>query len=122
MHHKPNKMRKEKNTTNFKEQHVPVLKIVNAGSNDSHLELEIERHVKSIRALIRKLQPMERQRYYDGLLSHILSQPVDYPRKNLDPDASYDFCNLSYNELSLIKELSVKIHELYRISEEEVIS
>ncbi len=112
-------MRKEKNTTNFKE-HVPVLKIVNAGSNDSHLELEIERHVKSIRTLIRRLQPMERQRYYDGLLSHILSQPVDYPRKNLDPDAHYDYCNLSYSELSLIKELSVKIHELYRISEEEV--
>lgn len=113
-------MRKEKNTTNFKDQYVPVLKIVNASSNDSHLELEIERHVKGIRALIRRLQPLERQRYYDGLLSHILSQPVDYPSKNLDADDHYDYCNLSFNELSLIKELSMKINELYRISEEEV--
>jgi hypothetical protein len=113
-------MRKDKNTPHVNEPYMPVLKVVNASVHDSQLEFEIERHVKSIRTLIGKLRPLERQRYYDGLLSHILSRPIDYPSKMNSNDDSYDYCNLSYNELSLIRELSMKIHELYRISEEEV--
>lgn len=113
-------MRKERNTTHSKEKYEPVLQVVSTGSSNADLEQEIDRHVKSIRALINKLRPIERQRYYDGLLSHILSQPVEYPGPSKRRQDDYDYCNLSYNELSLIRELSLKIHELYRISEREV--
>ena len=110
-------MRKEKNTDNLKPN--SAMKVIETPNDQSYLEFEIERHVKSIKALIPRLRPKERQRYYDGLLSHILSQPVDYPNGKMSKDDSYDFCNLSFNELSLIKELSVKVHELYRISESD---
>ena len=114
-------MRKEKNTTNLNEKQAPVMKVIEPTVDRSHLEFEIERHVKSIRALIQKLRPLERQRYYDGLLSHLLSQPVNYPcgkmevRKN-----SGDYSNLSATELTLVRELSLKIEELYRHSDHEM--
>jgi hypothetical protein len=110
-------MRKLKNTTEAHEDPRPSMKVVEASNEQAQIEFEIDRQVKSIRALIRKLRPVERQRYYDGLLSHILSQPVEYPPRNSTPKESYDYANLSYNELSLIKELSLKINELYWLSE-----
>lgn len=110
-------MRKEKNSTETNERHETVMKVVDTSSDQSQIEMEIERQVKSIRALIKRLRPHERQRYYDGLLSHILSQPVEIPGKKSNMNDNYDYCNLSFNELSLIREMSVKIHELYRLSE-----
>ena len=89
--------------------------------DQSRVEFEIDRHVKSIRALIQKLRPLERQRYYDGLLSHLLSQPVNYPfGKTETKNNSNDYSNLSSTELSLVKELSLKIEELYRHSDNEM--
>jgi hypothetical protein len=112
-------MRKEKNHSSHV-NHPSVMKVVEVASDQSKLEFEIELQVKTIRALIKKLRPAERQRYYDGLLSHLLSQPVDYPETKRDKNDSFDYCNLSYQDLSLIRELSVKMHELYRISDSEM--
>lgn len=111
-------MRKEKNTGNA-EKHIPVLKVIDVSSDQHQLEMEIDRQVKSLRALIKKLQPTERQQYFDGLLSHMLSQPVNYPEPATHVNDSYDYCNLSVNELALIRELSVKVHELYRITDDK---
>jgi hypothetical protein len=108
-------MRKEKNTGNAEKQ-IPVLKVIDVSTDQHQLELEIDRQVKGLRALIKKLRPVERQRYFDGLLSHMLSQPVSYPETPTHVNDSYDYCNLSVNELALIKELSVKVHELYRVT------
>lgn len=121
-------MRKEKNTSGSKEslgqseKHTPVLKVVESTNSQAQVVFEIQRHVRSIRALIRKLHPMERQRYFDGLLNHLLSEPVNYPitKADMKKTPSNDFSNLSDSELSLIRELSVKIEELYRNSENEL--
>jgi hypothetical protein len=112
-------MRKEKNTHSTSQNQAPLMKVVDTTTDHSRLEFEIEHHVKSIRALIKRLRPLERQRYYDGLLAHILSQPVDVISGSVKND-SFDYCNLSVNDLMLIRELSVKMHELYRISENEM--
>ena len=108
-------MRKEKNTGNTEKQ-SSVIKIIDVSADQHQLEIEIDRQVKTLRALIRKLQPIERQRYFDGLLSHMLSQPVDYHGQSSHINDSYDYCNLSVNELELIRELSVKVHELYHLT------
>jgi len=111
-------MRKEKNTSNSSEKPTHVMKVVETTHDSTRLEFEIDRHVRCIRALIQRLRPVERQRYYDGLLSHLLSQPVNYPfQKSDNKNSSVDYSNLTTNELALIRELSVKIEELYRHSE-----
>ena len=114
-------MRKEKNNANSSEKQDPFMKVVEPTVDLSHVEFEIERHVKSIRALIRKLRPMERQKYYDGLLSHLLSQPVNYPFGKMETKNNPgDYSNLSNTELTLVRELSLKIEELYRHSDHEM--
>ena len=114
-------MRKEKNNANSSEKQDPFMKVVEPTVDLSHVEFEIERHVKSIRALIQKLRPMERQRYYDGLLSHLLSQPVNYPfSKTVTKNCPSNYSNLSATELTLVRDLSLKIEELYRHSDNEM--
>lgn len=113
-------MHKENTTNNFRERQSPALKVVDLSQDQSQIEFEIERQVKSIRALIQRLKPIERQKYFDGLLSHILSQPVNYHESDTYVNDSYDYCNLSVDELSLIRELSVKIHELYWVSDQNI--
>ena len=122
-------MRKEKHTPGSpnddfgqSEKHTPVMKVVETKNDQSQVVFEIERHVRSIRALIQKLRPLDRQRYYDGLLSHLLAQPINYPitKKDNRQNASTDYSNLTVNELSLIRELSTKIEELYRQSSHEL--
>ncbi len=113
-------MSKEKNTAHAHEFQASSMKVVDVSQDQAHLEFEIDRHVKSIRVLIQKLRPVERRKYFDGLLSHILSQPVEYPATKASTNNSFDYCNLSVNELSLIRELSLKIHDLYRVSEWEL--
>jgi len=108
-------MRKEKNTGNTERQ-VPTIKVVDVSTDQHQLEMEVDRQIKTLRALIKKLQPIERQRYFDGLLSYMLSQPIDFTDYGGHVNDSYDYCNLSVNELSLIKELSVKVHELYHMT------
>ena len=112
-------MRKEKNQSSHV-NHPSAMRVVEVSSDQSKVEFEIELHVKTIRALITKLRPVERQRYYDGLLSHLLSQPVEYPETKRGKNDSFDYCNLSVQDLSLIRELSVKMHELYRVSNDEM--
>jgi hypothetical protein len=114
LHHTSTQMRNKPNTSTI---HDGQLKVVETPTDQAHVEMEIESHVKSIRNLIKKLRPYDRQRYYDGLLSHLLSQPVE--QSETSSKQEYDYCNLSVDDLSLIRELSVKIHELYRISESD---
>ena len=114
-------MRKEKNTSSSGEKSMPVLKVVQTAHDSSRLEFEIDRHVRCIRALIQKMRPVERQRYYDGLLSHLLCQPVEYPFTKVDKKQhNTDYSNLTTHELALIRELSVKMEELYRHSDGEM--
>ena len=110
-------MRKEKHNINSSEKQTHSMKVIETNYDRTHLEFEIHRHVKSIRALIHRLRPLERQRYYDGLLSHLLLQPLEYPfAKPEGQKTYYDFSNLTVRELELVKELSVKMEELYRQS------
>ncbi|MFM7217871.1 MAG: hypothetical protein ACKO1U_07635, partial [Bacteroidota bacterium] len=79
-----------------------------------HIEREIDEHVKSIRALISKLRPSDRQAYFTGLLSHLLKDELtgNNPAKSYPAiDADYDA--LSGDDLSLIRELSGHLHKLY---------
>jgi hypothetical protein len=111
-------MRKEKNTSNSSEKQTPIMRVVETTNDNTRLEFEIERHVRSIRALIKRLRPLDRQRYYAGLLSHLLSQPVEYPfTKAESKQHDSDYSHLSAHELSLIREFSIKIEELYRHSD-----
>jgi hypothetical protein len=91
------------------------LKVVTVETNPAQIELEIEKHIRKIRTLINKLRPAERQKYFNGLLSHILDEPVETThsqtrRINSDTDHSA----LSHEELMLIEELSIKMEQLYR--------
>lgn len=99
--------------TNFRTQ----LHIVETESNRVHVEIEIENHVKSIRALVNKLRPQERQKYFNGLLSHLLTKEVEYPLRNVNSSRvtcdNEDFSKLSGNDLELIRELSCKLQDLY---------
>ena len=91
------------------------LKVVVVENNHVRIEHEIERHIKKIRTLINKLRPAERQKYFNGLLSHLINEPVETPvrsTKKINPDK--DYSALSYEELMLIEELSIKMEQLYR--------
>lgn len=89
-------------------------KVIPMYQQSAHIEREIDQHVQSIRALIAKLRPTDRQQYFNGLLNHMLTGEVAYP---LTLDASStsdaDFSCLSDKELSLIRELSSTLHRLH---------
>jgi hypothetical protein len=112
-------MRKEINNSRTTEstQSIPQLRIVENETNRVHVEIEIENHVKSIRALIRKLRPSERQKYFNGLLNHLLNKEVEYPISNLNSklqdQETDDFQALSSEHLELIREMSCKLQDLY---------
>jgi hypothetical protein len=80
-----------------------------------NIEREIDGYVKSIRALITKLTPTERQKYYNGLLAFILNEQVEMSnesnKKNIDES---DFTRLTVRELNLLEELSLRMQQLYR--------
>jgi hypothetical protein len=110
-------MQKGKNTHTSESQ----LKVVTIDTDRGRIEHEIDRHVKSIRSLIERLRPAERQKYFDGLLTHLISdntenttEKVIHPQPRL---VHSDYSNLSYDDLQLIRELSVKMEELYRTME-----
>ena len=107
-------MRKAKINNN--ETHTPILKVITIPNDRKQIETEIDRHVKSIQSLIQRLGPPERQKYYNGLLSHLLAEEVNYPMdmKNCNkPNQDRDYSRLSENELQLIRELSSQINCLY---------
>lgn len=111
-------MRKEINKLNTSsERDFPKLKVVENHTNHVHVEIEIENHVKSIRSLIQKLNPVDRQKYFNGLLNHILCKQVEYPQqkqiKSQSVQVNDDFSNLSTDDLELIRELSCKLQDLY---------
>lgn len=82
--------------------------------------MEIENHIRHIRSLINKLHPIERQKYFDGFLTHLLNKQTVYPPKMKGPNTSanqeVDLTVLTNEELQLIRELSIKMEELYRHS------
>ena len=80
----------------------------------AHIEREIEDHVNSIKSLINKLRPSDRQFYFSGLLSHILTSKINYPTGPIDVSTDeMDYNALSDNELNLLRELSSNIQRLY---------
>ena len=91
------------------------MKVVVVETDQVRIEQEIERHIKKIRSLIQKLRPPERQKYFQGLLAHILSEPHDYAthynqKLNFDIQPS----RLTTDEMKLLEELSAKMEQLYR--------
>ena len=93
------------------------LRIVVVDKDQATIESEIERHVKVIRSLIQKLTPNDRQKYFDGLLAHIIDEPVKASEgwgKNTRWQRT-DYSNLTVRELSLLEELSDKMEQMYRI-------
>ncbi len=111
-------MRKGK-INNNETQGEPVMKIITIAHDRKQIETEIDRHVKSIQSLIQRLGPPERQKYYNGLLSHLLAEDVNYPArpegkmKASKSSPEHDYSRLSDNELQLIRELSAQINNLY---------
>ena len=79
-----------------------------------NIEREIDGYVKGIRALIARLTPTERQKYYNGLLAFILNEQVEMSsegnRKKIEES---DFTKLTERELGLLQELSMRMQQLY---------
>jgi len=85
------------------------------------IEREIDNYVKSIRALITKLTPTERQKYYNGLLAFILNEQIEMSSEaNQKKIQESDFTKLTVRELNLLEELSMRMQQLYRTMEHDV--
>lgn len=97
------------------------LRVVVVDKDQATIESEIERHVKVIRSLINKLTPTDRQKYFDGLLAHILDEPVlTSSNRNISSGWNRnDYSNLTVRELGLLEELSEKMEQMYRITDHE---
>jgi hypothetical protein len=81
----------------------------------TNIEREIDQHVKGIRALISKLHPAEKQKYFNGLLAFIVNEQIDLTEKLGTPEA--DYSKLTTTELTILEELSSKMQELYQTLE-----
>lgn len=92
------------------------MKVVVVNKDQAHIELEIEKHIKKIRSLIQKLRPPARQKYFQGLLSHIVSEHYDYTSPNQHTKLNFDIqpSRLTPDEMKLLEELSMKMEQLYR--------
>jgi hypothetical protein len=109
-------MRKAK-LVNEEIKSAPQMKVINTEQDRGHVEFEIDRHVKSIHSLIARLVPTDRQKYYDGLLCHLLSEPIEVPLAMHTPATTrkeHDYSNLNESDLALIRELSQQMEYLYR--------
>jgi hypothetical protein len=96
------------------------LSIVHA-AGPKNIEREIDGYVKSIRTLISKLTPTERQKYYNGLLAFILNEQVEMSMEgNQKKIEESDFTKLTVRELNLLEELSLRMQQLYRTMEHDV--
>ena len=86
-----------------------------------NIERDIDGYVKSIRALIGKLTPTERQKYYNGLLAFILNEQIEMSMEgNQKKIEESDFTKLTVRELNLLEELSLRMQQLYRTMEHDV--
>jgi hypothetical protein len=106
-------MERPKSKTAVKSEST-TLKVVQVNTNQALIEQEIEKQIRKIRSLIKKLRPAERQKYFDGFLSHILNETT---QTNTAPQKLvFDIRppQLSVDEMKLLEELSVKMEELYR--------
>jgi hypothetical protein len=81
----------------------------------TNVEREIDQHVKSIRALISKLHPAEKQKYFNGLLAFIVNEQIELSGEQATPET--DYSKLSSKELTILEELSSKMQELYQTLE-----
>jgi len=77
----------------------------------TNIEREIDQHVKSIRALITKLRPAEKQKYFNGLLAFIVNEQIEWTEKQTTSET--DYSKLSSRDLTILEELSSKMQELY---------
>jgi hypothetical protein len=93
-----------------------TLKIVEPDNSQAQVERQIEKHINKIRSLVNKLRPSERQRYFNGLVAYLLNEPIDAAThaSSKKPDQNKDYSALSYEDLMLIEELSIKMEQLYR--------
>jgi|GEM_PF-5648797 len=102
------------NTKNSSSADQSPLSVVRTAGT-KNIEREIDGYVKSIRVLIGKLTPTERQKYYNGLLAFILNEQIemssDGNKKKIDES---DFTKLTVRELNLLEELSLRMQQLYR--------
>jgi len=108
-------MERAKNRTTVKTESTS-LKVVVVNNDQTHIEQEIEKHIKKIRSLILKLRPPERQKYFQGLLAHIISEPHDYATPMTPHKLNFDIqpSRLTSDEMKLLEELSMKMEQLYR--------
>jgi len=93
------------------------MKVVVVKNDQAKIEREIEKNINKIRSLISKLRPTERQKYFNGLLAHLLQEPVEVTpvtSRKKKPDSEKDYSAISFEELKLIEELSLKMEQLYR--------
>ena len=63
------------------------MKVENLQNNNAQIEIEIDRHVKSIQCLIRRLTPADRQKYYNGCLLYTSPSPRDRTRSRMPSSA-----------------------------------
>ena len=112
---KTNMERARKTTVTTKTETSP-LKVVVVKNDQVQIEQEIERNIKKIKSLIQKLRPPERQRYFLGLLSHIVSEPtqINIPMNSSKLNFDIHPTRLSTEEAKLLEELSMKMEQLYR--------
>jgi hypothetical protein len=83
-------------------------------NKSTNIEREVDQNVKTIRALIKKLSPVERQKYYNGLLAFIVNEQIELTdeaqTKSIEKK---DLSTLSVKELGLLEEMSAKMQQLY---------
>lgn len=83
------------------------------------IEREIDHYVKSIQSLINRLQPSAKQQYYNGLLAFIVNEQIELTKQNSNKKfQDADFSRLTANELTLLEEMSAKMHQLYSLIDE----
>ena len=81
----------------------------------TNTEREIDQHVRCIRAIISKLHPAEKQKYFNGLLAFIVNEQIEWTETMIA--AETDYSKLSNEELTILEELSTKMQELYQTLE-----
>lgn len=115
-------MQTKKNRTSEKSE-TSALKVVVVENDQGQIEREIEKNIAKIRSLVRRLRPADRQKYFDGLLSHMLNEPVELNKRhdsvNKKSNPEKDYSALSFAEMRLIEELSAKIEQLYRTMDQD---
>jgi len=102
------------NTKNTSKSEQSPLSLVHP-TGKKNVEREINNYVSSIRVLISKLTPTERQKYYNGLLAFILNEQIEMSSEaNQKIIEQSDFTKLTVRELHLLEELSARMQQLYR--------